>query len=111
MEPVSKGGFTRNVTTVEGVNEYQGNTLRVSALNENYAVQTIDRVHGTVKDTLATIPDVIAIVNLETSKLHSIAVGCTPLNVACITVEGRTCFPIIGGPSPQYFWFRHLIQI
>ena len=46
--------------------EYSGYFVKVTAQNENFIVEKVDS-EGIVEKTLATIPDVISVVNLETS--------------------------------------------
>ncbi len=63
MEPDTGGGFTKNITTVQSADK--GIVLKVTAKNENYVAERVNS-NGKV-DVLATIPDIITIVNLEAS--------------------------------------------
>lgn len=66
METKNEGGFIKNVTFVEGADKYQGITVRITSLNENYVVEKVNS-EEIVEDIVATIPDVITVVNLEAS--------------------------------------------
>ena len=53
---------------MEGLEEYAGNFVKISALNENFVAEKVKSIEDEeVLETLATTPDLITVVNLETS--------------------------------------------
>ncbi len=66
MTTKNHGGFTYTTCTVQGLVEYAGHFVKLTALNENFVAEKVDS-KGNVEKTLATIPDLISVVNLETS--------------------------------------------
>ncbi len=56
----TEGGFARGEAKIEGIEEYRGEVLQVKFQNENLVAIRGERV-------VATVPDLICIVNLETA--------------------------------------------
>ena len=69
MESKSGGGFNENICSIEGLEKFAGYFVKVYAQNENYAVKKVDS-NGEVLEVLATIPDIISVINLETSTVQ-----------------------------------------
>ncbi|MDI3523180.1 MAG: uncharacterized protein PWP43_1362, partial [Bacillota bacterium] len=56
----TEGGFARGEARIEGIEEYRGESLEVKFQNENLVALKGDKV-------IASVPDLICIVNLETA--------------------------------------------
>lgn len=65
MDRSSAHGFTGSLVTVEGLGQFTGHMIRVSAKNENLLAQQL-LLDGTMGQLLACTPDLIAIIDSDT---------------------------------------------
>ena len=66
MTTENPGGFTEDVCIIQGVEEYSGYFVKITAQNEIFIADKVDS-DGNFKEMLACSPDIISIVNLEAS--------------------------------------------
>ena len=66
MNTENNGGFTQNTCDIKGLDEYEGYFVQIIAKNENYIAWKVDS-EGKKEKILATIPDLISILNLKAS--------------------------------------------
>ena len=71
METESNGGFTQNSCDIQGLDEYEGYFVQIIAKNENYIAWKVDSDGKKKEKILATIPDIISILNLKASMCSS----------------------------------------
>jgi len=83
VERRTTGGFARGVVKIEGFDEYSGNTLEVHIQNENLVAIK----NG---DVVASVPDLITILDLETA---------VPITTESVKY-GQRCF-VIGIPCSE----------
>ena len=62
---VSDVGFTKVVSTVEGLDEFAGYSVTIHGKNENYIAQSIG-TKGEEGEILACTPDLISVIDVET---------------------------------------------
>ena len=63
MESASKGGFVEGYFSIKGLYEYNKHFVKVCFKNENFVVKRTN-ANGKEEGVLATIPDVISVINL-----------------------------------------------
>ncbi|XP_028393299.1 uncharacterized protein LOC114517702 [Dendronephthya gigantea] len=66
VERKTDGGFNKGTVRVEGLSQYTGLSARVFVQNENIIVENISS--GDKKEILATVPDLISILDTETGE-------------------------------------------
>ena len=63
----SAHGFTGSLVSVEGLGQFTGHTIRVTAKNENLLAQQL-LPDGSVGKLLACTPDLIAVIDSDTGE-------------------------------------------
>lgn len=97
----TEGGFARGESTFEGLDEYQGKTLKLNFQNEHLMAKTETGV-------LATVPDLIAVLDADTARpitteglrygTRGVVIGI-PCNSKWRTAEG------LATVGPRYFGY------
>lgn len=67
VERSSAHGFTGSLVSIEGLGQFTGHVIRVTAKNENLLAQQV-LPNGTVGQLLASTPDLIAIIDSDTGQ-------------------------------------------
>ena len=71
MDRSSAHGFTGSLVSIEGLGQFAGHVIRVTAKNENLLAQQV-LPNGTIGQLLACTPDLIAIIDSDTGELSSL---------------------------------------
>ena len=94
MSRVTEGGFNRGRLSIEGSGNFSDSTLSIEFQNENYVAFFI-RPDGT-RDILATVPDLISLVDEDTGEPVATEEVRYGLRVAVIAMP---CFPLWTTPQ------------
>lgn len=66
----TEGGFTESLITIEGLEEFAGHSLKITAKNENLLAHQL-MPDGTLGQLLACTPDLITVMDTDTGSSHS----------------------------------------
>ena len=94
MSRVTEGGFNRGRLSIEGSGNFSDSTLSIEFQNENYVAFSI-RPDGT-RDILATVPDLISLVDEDTGEPVATEEVRYGLRVVVIAMP---CFPLWATPQ------------